>query len=51
MKGLSCTICNVDCFENQYPEIVFKDSNSVICELCSIDFEETDRGILLRNQS
>lgn len=43
-----CTLCGIECFDNQYPEIVFKDENNCICEECSIDYEEVNGKIKLR---
>jgi len=45
---MKCTSCNKECFDNKYPEIVFKDDNNFICEDCSIDFEEIDGNIYKR---
>jgi hypothetical protein len=51
-KGVSmkCSCCGEECFEDRYPEIVFVDNEGiVICENCSINFEEEDNGIVVRN--
>lgn len=43
-----CLVCEKECFENQYPEVVFKDGKHCICENCSIDYEEVNGKIQLR---
>jgi uncharacterized Zn ribbon protein len=45
---MNCTSCNQECFENQSPEIVFRDKENCICEECSIDYEEVNEKIQLR---
>lgn len=44
-----CTSCGKECFDNQYPEVVFKNENNYICEECSIDYEEIKGKICERN--
>lgn len=46
---MKCTSCGKKCYDEKYPEVVFKDSNSYICEECSIDYEEIDGKIRLRD--
>lgn len=41
-----CSNCGQECFYTQSPEIVFTDENNIICEDCSIDFCETENGIV-----
>lgn len=45
---IKCTCCGGECFEDQYPEIVFRDKVNLICELCSIDYEEVNGSIVQR---
>ena len=45
-KGLSCTSCGQECFDEFYPQVVFQDATHCICEECSIDYEELDNGII-----
>lgn len=45
---MKCTACNQECFDEQYPEIVFKDEQNCICEDCSIDYEEVNGKIQYR---
>lgn len=45
---MKCTNCGCECKENSYPEIVFSDGKTIVCEKCSIDYEETENGIQLR---
>lgn len=48
---MKCTACGQDCFEDYYPEIVFKNEKNCICEECSIDYEENNDGeIYLREE-
>lgn len=47
-RKLTCTSCGKECFENDYPEIVFRDENNCICEECSIDYDEVDGIVQLR---
>ncbi len=44
-----CYNCGEDCFNNQYPEIIFKDDDRCICENCSIDYEEINGKIEYRS--
>ncbi len=45
---MKCSCCGEECFENEYPEIVFTDNEHCICENCSIDFEMEDGVIVAR---
>lgn len=45
---MKCTVCGQNCFDDQYPEVVFKDKEKCICEECSIDYEEVNRKIQRR---
>lgn len=45
---MKCTACGQECFDNQYPEVVFRDEENCICEDCSIDYEEVNGEIRLR---
>lgn len=45
-----CTNCGKECHKNKYPEIVFLDSENVICEECSIDYEQTNGKITKRKE-
>lgn len=47
---MKCTCCGKFCFENSYPEVVFKDKDNVICEECSIDYEEKDDGTIQKRE-
>lgn len=43
---MKCTSCGKECFNEQYPEVVFKNENNCICEECSIDYEELSDGVI-----
>lgn len=43
-----CTVCGGRCYENQSPEVVFRTEEDVICENCSIDYEEVDGKVVKR---
>ena len=43
---MKCTICGQECFDNKYPEVVFKNKTNCICEECSIDYEEDKNGVI-----
>ena len=43
-----CTECKEKCYDNQYPEIVFTDEKKIVCENCSIDYEEINGKIIKR---
>ena len=45
---MKCACCGKECYNDKYPEVVFKDAISVICEECSIDYEEIDGQIRKR---
>ena len=48
MGSKYCSACGSECFDNHFPEIVFYDGKDIICEMCSIDYEELDGEIILR---
>lgn len=53
MKEYTCSSCGKTCFDNQYPEVVFKDlyRKEFVCEECSIDYEQKSDGrIVLRGE-
>lgn len=39
---MKCTKCGQECFDEEYPQVVFHDDKYCICEECSIDYEEND---------
>jgi len=43
---MKCTSCGKECYEEQYPEVVFQNETNCICEECSIDYEELENGII-----
>jgi len=43
-----CTSCGNECHANKYPEFIFIDKDNCICEECSIDWEEINGKIQLR---
>jgi hypothetical protein len=45
---MKCQDCNRECFQDKYPEVVFRDECHCICEDCSIDYEEVKGKIQLR---
>ena len=45
---MRCTCCGKECYENKYPEIVFKDELNVICEECSIDYDMNKGKVIIR---
>lgn len=45
---MKCAACGKECFDNKYPEVVFRDKENCICEECSIDYEEIDGKIQYR---
>jgi hypothetical protein len=45
---MKCTVCVKECFDEQFPEVVFKDKDNCICEECSIDYEEVNGKIQYR---
>jgi hypothetical protein len=47
-RPIRCTSCGRLCYENKSPEIVFRNAEICICENCSIDYEEVDGKIRLR---
>lgn len=40
-----CTVCGGKCYESQSPEVVFKTETDIICENCSIDYEEIEGNV------
>lgn len=45
---MKCTCCGKECYNDNYPEIVFKDDKNIICEECSIDYTEVNGKIQKR---
>jgi len=45
---MKCTVCLRECFNAEYPEVVFKDDNYCVCEDCSIDYEQVDGKVQFR---
>lgn len=45
---MKCTCCGKECYENKYPEVVFKDEQNIICEECSIDYEMDGNKVKVR---
>jgi len=45
---MKCTVCGQECFDETYPEVVFKDEKYCICEECSIDYEEVNGKVQYR---
>ena len=45
---MKCLHCGKECFEDKYPEVVFKDGDLCVCEECSIDYEQKDGKIQVR---
>lgn len=45
---MKCSVCRKTCYDEQYPEVVFKDKKYCICEECSIDFEEVKGKVQFR---
>ena len=45
---MKCTCCGKECYENKYPEVVFKDERNIICEECSIDYEMDGNKVRVR---
>ena len=43
-----CTCCKKECFENEYPQIVFSDTKNTICEECSINYEQMNGTVTIR---
>lgn len=43
-----CTVCGGRCYESKSPEIVFRTEEDIICENCSIDYEEVDGKVVKR---
>ena len=37
---MKCLHCGKECFDDKYPEVVFKDGELCVCEECSIDYEQ-----------
>jgi len=36
---MKCTDCGQECFDEQFPEVIFSDEENCICEECSIEYE------------
>lgn len=34
--NMKCTCCGKECYNDNYPEIVFNDGKNIICEECSM---------------
>ena len=47
-RNVICTNCGKKCYQDKYPEIVFRDESQVICEECSIDFDEIGEKVVKR---
>lgn len=48
---MKCQDCGKECFDDKYPEVVFKDECHCICENCSINYyEDTNGKIKLRER-
>lgn len=47
-KAGTCACCGEECFESDYPEVVFRDEENVICENCSIDYEQANGQVRRR---
>lgn len=45
---MKCTSCGGECFDGEYPEVVFKDEEKCICEECSIDYEDVNGKVQFR---
>ena len=43
-----CSCCGEECFESDYPEVVFRDEENAICENCSIDYEQANGQVRKR---
>lgn len=39
-RSYLCSHCNGICYEDISPKMVFRDNKTIICEKCSIDYEE-----------
>ena len=45
---MKCTSCGGECFDEEYPEVVFKDEEKCICEECSIDYKDVNGKVQVR---
>ncbi len=45
---MKCTVCGQECYNEEFPEVVFIDENNCICEECSIDYEEVNGVVRVR---
>ena len=45
---MKCTVCGQECYDETYPEVVFKDEKYCVCEECSIDYEEVNSKVQYR---
>ena len=47
---MKCTACGNECFDETYPVVCFEGNGKLICEECSIDYEDTgDKGVRFRD--
>lgn len=47
---MKCLYCGKGCFEDKYPEVVFKDGDLCVCEKCSIEFEQKGKSFGYRTE-
>ena len=47
---MKCLHCGKECFEDKYPEVVFKDGDLCVCEECSIDYEQKGKSFGHRSE-
>jgi len=48
---MRCTACGQECFDETYPQVVFQGNGKLICEECSIDYEEiSEKGAWIKVQ-
>ena len=45
---MKCTECGQECFDEQFPQVVFLDESNCVCEQCSIDYEEVNGKVQYR---
>lgn len=46
---MKCTCCGNECHDQKYPEVVFMDETNIICEKCSIDYEQKEGKVIRRD--
>ena len=46
---MQCTNCGQECFSSD-PEVVFRDEKTIICENCSVDFEQEEGKVRYRKE-